>query len=154
MKYWGLLCFLLCITTSCQNTKSKQDNTSADMSPIFSKEDTVKVAGLATEYLEHLKKKEFDEAIQMLHNIQNDSILELSEQEKKNLMQQYKTFPVLSYQIGNLIFNNIYDAEVRYCIEFFKKKDGQEEIPNTMNFRLNSQKIKDEWHLGVLNMNH
>lgn len=153
MKYWGL-CFLLCMATSCQNTKSKQDNTSANMSPIFSKEDTIKVTRLATEYLEHLKKKEFDEAIQMLHNTQNDSILELSDQERKDMMQQHKTFPVLSYQIGSLIFNNIYDAEVRYCIEFFKKQEEQEEIPNTMNFRLNSRKIKDEWYLGVLNNNH
>lgn len=154
MKYWGL-CFLLCIATSCQNTKSKQgDDKSVNTIPIFSKADTVEVIGLTTEYLEHLKNKEFSEAIQMLYHIENDSVLVLSEQEKKTLIQQYKTFPVLSYQIGNLIFNNIYDAEVRYCIEFFKKQKGQEEIPNTMSFRLSSQKIDDKWRLGVLNRNY
>ena len=41
-------------------------------------------------------------------------------------------------------------TEVAYSIEFFKKQEDDER-PNTLNFRLNPQKIDDVWYLSVLN---
>lgn len=137
MKYVGIL-FILCVAfASCQNDKSKQKSEQIEIAPTFSKEDTMEVARLATEYLEHLKNKEFDLALQMLNHMRNDSILALSEEEKKDLKQQYQTFPVLAYRIEGISLNDEYTTEVMYSIEFFKKEPGQEEVPNTMKFRLN-----------------
>lgn len=151
MKYVGIL-FVLCVAfASCQNDKSKQKSEQIEIAPTFCKEDTIEVARLATEYLEHLKNKEFDLALQMLNHMRNDSILALSEEEKRDLQQQYQTFPVLAYKIEGISLNDEYTTEVMYSVEFFKKEPGQEEVPNTMKFRLNPQKINDIWYLGVLN---
>lgn len=152
MKYTGIL-FILCMAfVSCHNAGSKKEaGQQAEVIPTFCKADTADVERLANEYLEHLKKKEFDLALQMLYHMRNDSILELSNKEREDLKLQYKAFPVLSYRIEGIAFKDAYNTEVMYSIEFFKREPGQENIPNTMNFRLNPQKIGSTWRLGVLN---
>lgn len=150
MRYAGLLLILCIAVASCDNSKSKSEEKQADI-PALSKQDTVDVVRLATEYLEHLKNKEFDIALQMLRCMRNDSVFKLSDTERSDLKLQYQTFPVLSYKIDGILFKDAHSTEVIYSVEFFKKEAGQEEIPNTMSFRLNPQKIKDIWHLGVLN---
>lgn len=149
MRHAGIL-FILCIAiASCKSNKSKSEEKQID--PVFSKQDTADVVGLATEYLEHLKNKEFDLGLQMLRCMRNDSVFELSEAERNDLKMQYQMFPVLSYKIDGIILKDVHSTEVIYSVEFFKKGPGQEEIPNTMSFRLSPQKIDDIWHLGVLN---
>lgn len=146
--------FLLCLVmVACSNGKSKQGTKEVeDVSSIFCKEDTNTVVRLTTEYLDHLKKKEFEQALQMLHYAKSDSLSGISETERDDLTEQYSTFPVLSYEIKGVVFNpDLLNAEVMYTIEFFKLEPGQEGIPNTMNFRLNVQKMDDVWYLGVLN---
>lgn len=150
MRYAGLLLILCIAVASCDNSKSKSEEKQADI-PALSKQDTVDVVRLATEYLEHLKNKEFDIALQMLRCMRNDSVFELSEAERNDLKMQYQMFPVLSYKIDGIILKDVHSTEVIYSVEFFKKGPGQEEIPNTMSFRLSPQKIDDIWHLGVLN---
>ncbi|MBP9507133.1 MAG: hypothetical protein KBE85_04325 [Bacteroides sp.] len=151
MKYVGFL-FLLCIVvTSCNNAKNKQEAKLVEIIPIFSKEDTAEVVRLTTEYLEHLKNKEFDLALQMLNQMKNDSVQTLSKKDQEDMKQQYRTFPVLSYTIEGIMMNDERNTEVTYSVEFFKKQAGQEDIPNTMSFCLNPQKIQGTWYLGVLN---
>lgn len=149
MRYAGVLLMLCIAIASCNSNKSKSEETQVE--PAFSKQDTADVARLATEYLEHLKNKEFDLALQMLRSMRNDSVFELSDAERNDLKMQYQTFPVLSYNIDGIAFDDKHRTEVIYSIEFFKREPGQEDMPNTMNFRLNPQKIDDVWCLGVLN---
>lgn len=86
----------------------------------------------------------------MLHHIQNDTVLALNDTEREQMELLYQRFPVLTYQIDGYHFNGIYDTEVVYSIEFFEKKAGDERH-NTLNFRLNPQKIKNVWYLSMLN---
>lgn len=149
MKYWEFMILLCIVTSACKDTKSKQymgENTV----PAFCKKDTVEVIRLTTAYLEFLKNKEFDKAVRMLHHIQDDTVLALNDTERKQMEQLYQLFPVLSYQIDGYYFNGIYNTEVVYRIEFFEKEGGDER-PNTLNFRLNPQKIKNVWYLSMLN---
>lgn len=153
MKYAGVLFMLCLVVMACQHSK-KQETVATEEEEVvspFSEEDTTEVVKLVTEYLDYLKRQEFDSALQMLHHLQNDSVSDLSEKEMSDLKQQYKTFPVLSYTIDGITLNDEQDTEVKYSIEFFKRVSGQEDIPNTMNFCLNPQKIDGVWHLGVLN---
>lgn len=149
MKYWGFMILLCIVITACKNTKSEQ-YIEKDTDLTFCRKDTNEIVRLTITYLECLKNKEFDKAIQMLHNIQNDTVLALNDIEKEKMKQLYRLFPVLSYEIDGYYFNGTRNTEVAYSIEFFEKKEGDER-PNTLNFRLNPQRIKDVWYLSMLN---
>lgn len=144
IKYCWII-FLCCVVIACNNSKKQQENKG-----LFSKEDTTEVIRLATEYLEHLKNKDFDNAIKMLHLVKGDSIYSLSTEEQENLMQQYMSFPVLSYNIENLYLTGVRSTEIVYRIEFFEKQE-KDKRPNTLKFRLNPQRINNVWYLSVLN---
>lgn len=149
IKYAGIFIILCVIAISCHH--NRQESVKTETTPVFCKKDTVEVTRLTTEYLEHLKNKEFDQAIQMLHHVSNDSVMELSDTEKGKLRKQYQALPVLSYTITGMKMNDPNTTEVMYSIEIFEKIAGQENVPNTMNLRLNPQKVGDVWYLGVLN---
>lgn len=149
IKYAGIYIILCVFAISCYN--NKQETVKTENTPVFCKKDTVEVTRLTTEYLEHLKNNEFDQAMQMLHYVRNDSVMELSDTEKGKLRKQYQTLPVLSYSLIGMKMNDPNTTEVIYSIEIFKKITGQENVPNTMNLRLNPQKVGDVWYLGVLN---
>lgn len=149
MKYWGFMTLLCIVIAACKKTKGEQ-YVGKDTDPIFCRKDTAEIVRLTTTYLEYLKNKEFDKAIQMLHHIQNDTVLALNETEREKMEQLYQLFPILSYEIDGYYFNGIHNTEVAYSIEFFEKKEGDKR-PNTLNFRLNPQRIKDVWYLSILN---
>lgn len=146
MKYGGGL-FLLLILFSCgrQISKESMETEQECLAP----GDTTRIVRLATEYLEHLKNKEFDEALNMLHVIRHDSVFGLDDVDIKKMKAQYETFPVLAYQINGCFIKGFHKTEVAYSIEFFKK-EVEDKIPNTLNFRLNPQKINNIWYLSLV----
>lgn len=150
MRCWVSV-FLLCVLlVACKSNKKAGQQSVEENAPAFCKEDTSEIVRLTTEYLEHLKNKEFDLAEQMLYHIQNDTVSALTDDERKGLEQQYEMFPVFSYEITGYYIKDAHNTEVAYSIEFFKKQEDDER-PNTLNFRLNPQKIDDVWYLSVLN---
>lgn len=153
IKITTFFCILtLLFSCKCSNntTEAELDNVQAIV-PKFDAQDSMVVSALATQYLDYLKNKQVDSALAMLSSFRNDSVLTLLDADRKDLLKQYAQFPVLSYQIGSIVFIDNNKSELHYCVEFFERKPGQEDYPNTMNFRLNPQKIDGVWHLGVLN---
>lgn len=148
IKYWVFVTLLSIVLVACNNSKSGQCSENANST--FCKQDTNEVIKLTTTYLEYLKNKDFDKAIQMIYHIQNDTVSVLTVEERKLLEQQYQLFPVLSYKIDGYYFNNTHDTEIAYRIEFFEKHDGDNR-PNTLKFRLNPQRVKNVWYLSMLN---
>lgn len=136
---------------SCIGNKSNSDAKATDTIPTFCAGDTADVIRITTEYLEHLKNKEFDEAIQMLYHIEGDHVYALNEQEKTELQKQYELFPVLAYKINGYTFTDPYHTEIKYTITLFEKNAGNSSMPNTMSFSLRPQRINAVWCLSVLN---
>lgn len=136
---------------SCAGNKSSHDSkATADTIPTFCAGDTADVIRITTQYLEHLKKKEFDEAMRMLYHIEGEHAYALTDQEKAELQKQYKLFPVLSYKINGYTFTDPYHTEINYTITFFERS-GDNDIPNTMSFSLRPQRINAVWCLSLLN---
>lgn len=148
LKYWGFILLLSMIVVACNN--ANRDYRVENKNAIFCKQDTIEVIKLTTTYLEHLKNRDFDKAIQMIYHIQNDTVSALTEEERKALEQQYTLFPVLSYKIDGYYFTDTRNTEIAYSIVFFEKQDGDNK-PNTLKFRLNPQRVKDAWYLSILN---
>lgn len=121
-----------------------------DTIPMFCAGDTADVIHITTQYLEYLKNKEFDKAMDMLYHIEGDQASSLTEEEKTEMQKQYQLFPVLSYQITGYTFADPYNTEINYTITFFEKSEDSN-IPNTMAFSLKPQRINAIWCLSILN---
>lgn len=135
---------------SCGGNNTKQGARETDTIPTFCAGDTADVISITTQYLEYLKNKEFDKAMDMLYHIEGDQTFGLTEKEKTEMQKQYKLFPVLSYQIIGYTFTDPYNTEINYTITFFEKSDDSN-IPNTMAFSLKPQRINAVWCLSILN---
>lgn len=147
--YIGILIIVISLY-SCGGNTSRQKSDANDTIPTFCAGDTADVIRITTEYLEHLKNKEFDEAMRMLYHIEGDHAYALTDQEKVELQKQYQLFPVLSYQINGYTFTNPHHTEINYTITFFEKSEDST-IPNTMAFSLKPQRINAVWCLSILN---
>lgn len=147
IKYLGVI-LLISMTFSCVNKHGSEKKPELKQESLNS-DDKIRIIQLTTDYLDHLKKKEFEEALQMLHIIRNDSVFSLTDTAMERMREQYANFPVLSYQIKNYHIRGIRDTEVAYTIEFFRSTE-EDMIPNTINFRLNPQKINNVWYLSLV----
>lgn len=135
---------------SCTGNRSGHSTKATDTIPTFCAGDTADVIRITTEYLEHLKNKEFDQAIQMLYHIEGEHAYALTDKEKSELQKQYELFPVLSYKINGYTFIDPYHTEINYTITMFEKETNNS-IPNTMSFSLKPQRINAVWCLSILN---
>lgn len=151
MKKFLLFYLIICLLQACSGPQ-KPDNKQTSI-PTYCDKDTLEVIELTTQYLEFLKNKEFDQALQMIHHVKGDSVFAITEREKQELQKQYKLFPVLSYKIEGYTFTDIYHNEITYSIEFFEKKSDKD-IPNTMRFTLQPKRINAVWYLTTLNRSH
>ena len=147
-------CLVLCslFLASCTSCGGSKDGKTAknDTIPTFCKADTTEVLQMAETYLEHLKNKEYDAAFEMLRNVQNDSISNLTEEQRKQLLAQQKAFPVLDYKLESYKFINDYRVEVTYSIEFFKKAKEDDPIQNTIRITFAPQRINATWYLTLM----
>lgn len=134
---------------SCSGCSSSKDNKDKDTIPTFAKADTTEVLELATKYLDLVKNKQYDDAEAMLSVIENDSVMQLSDEQKRMIRGQQKVFPVLDYHLVDMEFINENRVHVTYAIEFFKK-DPKDSIQNTIRLTFAPQRINAVWYLELL----
>jgi hypothetical protein len=119
----------------------------------LSARDTAEVMKLTTSYLDHLQKKEIDQAMSMLYYLTKDKqVIPLPDtlaQKQRNIL---KLFPVYNYQIISLIFNTETDSQVKYSIEFFPKEPGDKR-PNTIDCFLKPMRVNGVWKLTTYDSN-
>ena len=145
-----MLCSLF--LASCSSCGGSKDGKTAknDTIPTFCKADTTEVLQMAESYLNHLKNKEYDAAFDMLRHVSNDSISNLTNDERQQLLAQQKAFPVLDYKLESYKFVNEYRVELTYSIEFFKKQNEEDPIQNTIRITFAPQRINATWYLTLM----
>ncbi len=119
----------------------------------ITKADTAEVLRLTEEYLNHVKNKEYDEAMVMLNDILNDSVRELSAKRDSAIRMQQQMFPVLNYELTDMKFINSKRVRITYAIEFFEK-DPESDIPNTVKLTFAPQRIAHTWYLELVERSH
>ena len=137
------------ILATCPGCSSKSGKAPNDSVPTFVKADTVEVIKLTETYINHVKNGEYDDAVDMLHVIVNDSVTEPDEDTKQNIRTQQLTFPVLDYKIAGMEFVNENRVKVTYTIEFFEKEPDST-IQNTITITFAPQRIGGKWYLELL----
>lgn len=136
--------------TGCSGNKdgnSAGDKTTAQQ--LFSKTDTAEVMSLTREFLDLLHNKQYEEAVNMLHVYENDSLKALSPTLRSTLIEQQQAFPVLDYSLVTFTFVDEHKVEVVYRIKFFEKPQGSD-IPNTVDLHFAPLRINARWYLTLV----
>lgn len=144
--------------SACQNKEQKKQKSaveeliesdyrySSDMSR--SAEDSTAVVQLATQYLDLLAKNDVESALGMLYELEGDSLTVLSDKRRTELINMYKSFPVLKYKIDDYSLFAETNTEVRFTYEFMEKQEGSN-VPNTMKGSLCPIRHGNHWYLTV-----
>lgn len=119
-----------------------------DVNMVRTRQDTLAIDSLVTNYLNHLKKQNFDSALDMLFELSDDSIIALTEKSRQEQTVLYQSYPVVGYTIDSLFLYSETDTELHYTITLFNKDTGDNR-PNTMRFQLLPRRIDGTWKLLI-----
>lgn len=146
LKYWLILFSSVTILAfnACTSNSKK-----VEIPSIYNAQDTTLVQNMVTAYLEQLKAKEYDQALDMLSTLKTDSVVSvqpLSEEERMQLKKQFDVFPVLNYKLESEDWTDDDHIVYTYLVEFFEKEPGSD-IPNTVKLVLNPFRKDGRWYL-------
>lgn len=153
----AVTCLLLAsVAVSCGDKKNKNADRllimdvdpRADQSMQRNGKDTATVMDLAKHYLELLKAGQTETALNMLVEFKDNKAMPLSAERKSKIMKSIKAFPVLDYEITELLMYSDSDTEVRYKTVFFEKQEGDNR-PNTIQSVLNPCRVGNTWYLTI-----
>jgi len=156
--YKILLLLLVAVSVySCKHEKSAKDlpmdlrmqvDPRKDGSMTRTSKDTAKVLDMAKRYLDFLKENKVENALNMLVDFKEGKIIPLPDERKKQLENNIKAFPVLSYSIEGMRMYSETDTEVRFSSVFFEKEEGDGQ-PNSIQRVLNFRRINDTWYMSI-----
>ncbi len=111
--------------------------------------DTIAVMELANNFLQTLKEKNVDMALDQLYEVENNEARPLSAENRSKLKQTFSALPVESYTIDAIILFSDSDSEVRYTTKMFPDSI-ESEIPGTTKGSLHPFRINGQWFLTIL----
>lgn len=148
-----MLCIVLALA-SCSKKKEQKPVYSLQPKMALSARDTTAVMNLTTEFLNHLQSREIDQAMSMLYYLTKDKkVIPLPDSLAVKQRSVFRLFPVLSYKIIGIIFYTETDSQVKYQIEFFKKKPG-DNTPNTIDCFIKPMRVAGVWKLTMYDSNN
>ena len=110
--------------------------------------DTLAVMEKADQFLQSLKEKKLDAALDLLYEIENNEAKPLSSERRNLLRQTIGAFPVENYTIDELILFSDSDSEVRYTTKMFPDSI-ESQMPGTMKGSLHPYRIDNNWYLTI-----
>ena len=116
----------------------------------ISQADTAEVLGQVQRYLNLLQDIQYDDAIAMIFFLDKDSIINLPEKMKKDVVE--KIYPRLRgkrYEIDRMTFLNEKDNLVRCNVIYFDNVPGKETLPNSTAFYLKPVRRDGRWYLTL-----
>lgn len=143
----------ICLLCSCKGEQKPSDTSiMVNIGPTMTldSQDTLIVDQLATEYIEHLKNKEYEAALAMLYYLDPDSaVVPLPRNLAIRQMQIYHVFPVLDYKFESIRFRTESDCQVKYVITFDKAAEGEDPNKYTTSMYLQPIRREGQWYLTV-----
>lgn len=116
----------------------------------LSKQDTTAVMNLAKQYLDLVRDRKYDEALDMIYVLdKQEGIIPLSEENRQKQKQAYMMFPVYDYEITRVIFWKETDCRLDYSISITQPADGSE--PAKMGCALRPIRYGHDWFLTIAN---
>lgn len=143
-NYFALLfCVFVAIVMSACSSKNDKI-----VYHIYSSADTIKVNEMVNGYMTDLQSKDYESAINRLKVLQGPKVIDLTEEQRNELISYYKQMPVLRYKLVDMLWNDRDLINFKYNVEFFDVPEG-ENMPNTYKINLVPVRINDVWYLTL-----
>lgn len=143
-NYFALLfCVFVAIVMSACSSKNDKI-----VYHIYSSADTIKVNEMVNGYMTDLQSKDYESAINRLKVLQGPKVIDLTEEQRSELISYYKQMPVLRYKLADMLWNDRDLINFKYNVEFFDVPEG-ENMPNTYKINLVPVRINDVWYLTL-----
>ena len=143
-NYFALLfCVFVAIVMSACSSKNDKI-----VYHIYSSADTIKVNEMVNGYMTDLQSKDYESAINRLKVLQGPKVIDLTEEQRSELISYYKQMPVLRYKLADMLWNDRDLISFKYNVEFFDVPEG-ENMPNTYKINLVPVRINDVWYLTL-----
>ena len=153
-KYLSLALVGLMLLASCGDRK-KSDETGPQnkyLRPVtldLTEKDTLQVRQLVDSYVAAFANNDFEAASQMLYRVQNDSVMPLSDEERKDFVKAMKHFTVYACELSEFTIRTEKNNEMKLKVQIMENGDLATNQGVT-HFSLNPVLKDGQWYLTVL----
>ena len=151
--------FIICCFSACNNKKNVQKEESvkswgeakAEFVSELSSSDTSSVKTMAFQCMDLLKTDSISQALDMLYTIEGNKLRKLSEEEKIQLKNRFKIFPIIDYKFEGMTFSTQGNNDVKFTY-YFSKPENPQDAPKALGLMFNPIKIDNQWYLTMKNI--
>ena len=149
-KFLTISCVILSLAlfAGC-NGKNKAEEETPEEVMTLSAADTTQVVDLMNQYFVRLMNKDFDGAISMISQLQDDSLKEISPEVLNHYQMGMKIISPIRYQIEYMVFETERDCLVKYSAVLFDKEGDDDNRPNKMFYAIKPVRVDGKWYLTV-----
>lgn len=132
--------------SSCSS--DKKNSVALEEIPQYTLEDTLRILKASEEFMDKLQENNVNSALDMLYKEHHDSIIPISAQERKDMVKQFKTMPVLSYEVDRLeMFSPVF-ATITFKYKFMENPTEDKNFPCTTKLTLTFSQFKGKAFLS------
>jgi len=140
---------LLSVIIAACTGKNQKDVVVEENRMELSSADTTEVTTLMNQYFDLLLKKDFDGALSMVSQLNDDSLSAMTPELKAHYLMGMKIIQPLRYEIELMQFETEKDCLVKYSAILFDKESFDDNRPNKMFYVIKPVRIDGKWHLTV-----
>lgn len=146
-----ILCFAAAISaislSSCSSDKRKVAE--LEEIPQYTKDDTLRIFKATEDFMTKLQESNLNGAMDMLHKLHHDSIIPISAEERSEMIKQFNTMPVLSFEVERLEMKSPIYATISYKYKFMENPTDDKNFPCTTHITLFFQQHKGKAFIGT-----
>lgn len=153
-KYLSLAVLGLLLLASCGGDKKKGEETGPQnkyLRPVtldLTERDTVQIHDLVESYVQAFANNDFEAASQMLYRVENDSVMPLSDEERRNFVQAMSRFKVYACKLSSFVIRTEKNNEMKLAVQIMENGD-METGKGVTHFSLNPVLKNGQWYLTV-----
>ena len=114
--------------------------------------DSLEIIQLTREYLTKLQNKDIDGALAMVYNVDSTGVRPISDEQRAEMRKTLEMFPVLDFEITQMLLFSDDDTEVRYKVKFFELTPEMEGMQNTIKQAIQPRRYEGKWYVTVPNV--
>lgn len=115
----------------------------------YTKQDTSNINFLVNRYTALVEKKDFEKAANMLYKVRNDSVVPLSEKERKGFIEAYSQMPIYAAKTDAFVLRSDKNNQIDVLIQIVKNGNLDKGI-GVSRMSLNPVVKNGKWYLTLL----
>lgn len=154
MNFRKFLFFAFCILLSFTSCKDKKKDAGVyeylrPATMTYTKQDTSNINFMVKRYTELVEKKDFEQAANMLYKVRNDSVVPLSDKERKGFIEAYSQMPIYAAKTDAFVLRSDKNNQVDVLIQIAKNGNLEKGI-GVSKMSLNPVVKNGKWYLTLM----